>query len=190
MLSQTSYVFDCELLEYYFDVLAPGSDWQSRKQRQLVEGLNSGKLKDKNRAYIYAAALINQGLLPRFSDSSNECVRSWRGLTPLVYNPRYASFLPHYSKPIQQATHWSHWDSLKYIFGHGEDGYAMRTWDNVGVQYGLNALRNLQITIKEFLHLNASVGGWKQPALLKQENFWRLNGQGSFWDFSPWSITI
>jgi len=187
MLSQTLYVFDCELLEYYFDVLAPSPRWRSRKLRQMVEGLNSNQIPTDGIAYIYAAALITQGVLPRWPDSSNECIRSWRGLAPLVNNPRYAHFLSRYSQQLQRTTHWSHWDSLKYIFGHRKDGYAMRTWDNVGVQYGLNALRNRQISIREFLHLNANIGGWKQPNQMVQENFWRINGHGSFWDFSPWS---
>ncbi|WP_432471090.1 DUF6351 family protein [Amphritea sp. HPY] len=187
MLSQTLYAFDCELLEYYFDVMAESPRWRNRQQRQLVEGLNSNEYPADNRAYIYEAAMVAQGLLPRWPDSSSECVRSWRGLTPLVNNPQYAHFLPRYSKTVQKQTHWSHWDSLEYIYGTRPDGYAMRTWDNVGVQYGLNAVRKGQISIREFLHLNASIGGWKQPNEMIQEQFWRLNGQGSFWDFSPWS---
>src|SRR5699024_8792081 len=38
---------------------------------------------------------------------------------------------------------------------------ARSTYDNVGVQYGLQALKNGRITKKEFLRLNAHVGGWK-----------------------------
>src|SRR3546814_3939563 len=50
------------------------------------------------------------------------------------------------------------------IYGTGEDGFARLPWDNVGVQYGLEALRTGVITPAEFLDLNAQVGGWKDSA--------------------------
>ncbi len=59
---------------------------------------------------------------------------------------------------------WTHWDDLVTIYGVGPDGYARSAWDNVGVQYGLDALRDGNITPAEFLDLNAKVGSWK-PAV-------------------------
>ena len=38
-------------------------------------------------------------------------------------------------------------------------GFARQPYDNVGVQYGLAALNNGDITKEEFLHLNEKVGG-------------------------------
>jgi hypothetical protein len=38
-------------------------------------------------------------------------------------------------------------------------GYANRPFDNIGIQYGLDALRNGQITAQQFVDLNAHVGG-------------------------------
>ncbi|MEH6577409.1 MAG: DUF6351 family protein [Amphritea sp.] len=187
MLSQTLYAFDCELLEYYFDVNAESSRWRHWQQRQLVEGLNSKDYPADNKSYLYEAAMVAQGLLPRWPTSSSECVRGWRGLTPLVSNPKFVHFMTRYSEQLQQSTRWSHWDSLKYIYGSRPDGYALRTWDNIGVQYGLRPLKRGQISTREFLHLNANIGGWKSPEEMTQENFWRINGHGSFWDFSPWS---
>ena len=40
---------------------------------------------------------------------------------------------------------------------------ARTPWDNVGVQYGLQALVDGVITPAEFLDLNAKVGSWKEP---------------------------
>jgi hypothetical protein len=57
--------------------------------------------------------------------------------------------------------HWTHWDDLKTIYGVGPDGYARSAWDNVGVQYGLTALRAGHLTPAEFIDLNARVGTWK-----------------------------
>lgn len=38
-------------------------------------------------------------------------------------------------------------------------GYALRPFDNMGVQYGLNALNNRAITVSQFLDLNEKIGG-------------------------------
>jgi hypothetical protein len=51
----------------------------------------------------------------------------------------------------------------------GDDGYARSYWDNVGVQYGLNAVASGQITPEEFLKVNGVVGGWKEPPDFVQE---------------------
>jgi Tannase-like family of unknown function (DUF6351) len=46
------------------------------------------------------------------------------------------------------------------LFGRYPDtGYAMAAFDNVGIQYGLDALRNGQITPQQFADLNAHLGG-------------------------------
>jgi hypothetical protein len=67
------------------------------------------------------------------------------------------------------AVHWTHWEDLKNIYGVGPDGYARQTWDNVGVQYGLQALRDGHITPAEFLDINARAGSWKDPGQMVQE---------------------
>lgn len=46
------------------------------------------------------------------------------------------------------------------VFGHRDtDGFANRPYDNVGVQYGLTALRRGQITAEQFVDLNVKIGG-------------------------------
>jgi hypothetical protein len=68
------------------------------------------------------------------------------------------------------AVHWTHWEDVKNVYGVGPDGYARQTWDNVGVQYGLKALKDGNITPQEFLDLNARVGSWKDPGQMVQES--------------------
>ena len=41
---------------------------------------------------------------------------------------------------------WTHWDDLRNIYGVLPNGDARIPWDNVGVQYGLQALRDGKIT--------------------------------------------
>lgn len=45
------------------------------------------------------------------------------------------------------------------IFGKRHDGVAKRAMDNVGVQYGLNALNSRLITPEQFVDLNQKIGG-------------------------------
>lgn len=53
------------------------------------------------------------------------------------------------------------WDSMVNVYGRDPDtGAARRTLDNVGVQYGLDALRSGVIDLEQFLDLNGSVGGY------------------------------
>ena len=43
-------------------------------------------------------------------------------------------------------------------------GFALRPFDNVGVQYGLGALNAGIITTTQFLNLNEKIGGYDQDA--------------------------
>ncbi|MDR5820447.1 DUF6351 family protein [Caballeronia sp. LZ043] len=47
------------------------------------------------------------------------------------------------------------WSATEQALGHG---FAGRPYDNVGVQYGLNALQNGAISLAQFLDLNQNVG--------------------------------
>jgi hypothetical protein len=157
MVTQTIHVGDCELLEYYMDVTdGDNPKWQDWENRTALIGMNA------------SATVPNpyRGGAP----GSTECVQGWRGLTPLALNPTWFGtstdpLWQHMDPPgVVDTVHWTHWDDLKTIYGVGGDGYARTTWDNVGVQYGLRALRDGFLTPEEFLDLNAQVGSWKAQA--------------------------
>jgi hypothetical protein len=158
MVTQTIHVGDCELLEYYMDVTdATNPKWQNWDNREWLIGLNG------------SATFPNPYTRQAGSD---ECVNGWRGLTPLALNPLWFpdySGLDRMDPDETAAVHWTHWEDLKNVYGVGPDGYARMTWDNVGVQYGLQALRDGHITPQEFLDLNARIGSWKDPADMVQE---------------------
>jgi hypothetical protein len=161
MVTQTIHVGDCELLERYMDV-DDGSNpkWQNWDNREWLEGLNAH------------ATLPNpyRGGAP----GNSECVKGWRGLTPLALNPLwFQSFsgLDRMDPAEMVKQHWTHWNDLQNVYGMEPDGYARMTWDNVGVQYGLKALRDGNITPAEFLNVNARVGSWKDPRDMVQEAF-------------------
>ncbi|MCB0867968.1 MAG: hypothetical protein KDB48_04690 [Solirubrobacterales bacterium] len=54
------------------------------------------------------------------------------------------------------------WDANSNLWGKLPDGKARQVADNVGVQYGLRALLDGQITSAQFLGLNAGAGGLDQ----------------------------
>ena len=54
-------------------------------------------------------------------------------------------------------------DAAKNVYGVDKStGFALRPWDNVGVQYGINALNAGTITKAQFLDLNERIGGIDQ----------------------------
>ncbi len=189
MVTQISYVFDCELLEYYFDEIdSKNSLWQKHENRSLIEGLNADSNRD-NRFY----ELDNWAHLASFrwpnwkTKGLTECAASWRGLTSLIHNPKVMKKARYYSEKVKQKTHWSYWQDLANVYGHSKSGYARDPWDNVGVQYGLKALIEHKIPISQFLKINANIGGWKKPEDMTQVRYWHVAGDAAPSKFSLWS---
>jgi hypothetical protein len=172
MVTQTIHVGDCELLEHYMDVTdAANPKWRNWDDREWLEGLNAH------------ATFPNpyRGGAP----GSTECVNGWRGLLPLAMNPLFGSAgagTERMDPAVMAAVHWTHWEDVKNIYGVGPDGYARQTWDNVGVQYGLKALKDGNITPQEILDVNARAGSWKDPGDMVQEGAPFVPGT-----FDPWS---
>ena len=179
MVTQTIHVGDCELLEHWMDlqVLAnPASKWRVWSNRTWLEGLSSSN------------TIPNpyQPLTPWLAaPGSDECIAGWRGLSPLALNPKFGT-APGITPQQQAQVEWTHWDDAVNVYGRDETGFARRTWDNVGVQYGLQALVDGQITPAEFLDLNAKVGGWKASKDMVQEGCPFVSA-ACFSDIDVWS---
>jgi hypothetical protein len=179
MVTQTIHVGDCELLEHYMDVTDGGnSKWATWANRTWLEGMAA------------SSTIGNpyRGGLPGLT----ECVRGWRGLTPLAMNPLYGTAgagSEHYDPAVLLETKWTHWDDVRNVYGVDADGYGRSTWDNVGVQYGLGALKDGNITPAEFLHLNATAGSWKESKDMIQEGcpFFPAPGCSNPATWDPWS---
>ena len=178
MVTQTIHVGDCELLEHYMDVTDAGNPkWATWTNRTWLEGMAS------------SATIANpyRGGAPGLT----ECVNGWRGLTPLAMNPLFGTAGAEqalYDPAAIAAIKWTHWDDLVNIYGVDAFGYGRSTWDNVGVQYGLAALKAGRITPAEFLKLNATAGSWKESKDMVQEgcpflSFLCANPA----QFDPWS---
>ncbi|TVQ38880.1 MAG: hypothetical protein EA370_05445 [Wenzhouxiangella sp.] len=184
MVTQTIHVGDCELLEHYMDVTDRANPfWRETLNRSLLVGLNATDLlgnpfRDGQLAFGYSAA-----------PGMTECVPAWRGLSPLALNPNFGQARnAEMWEPLSDimAIEWTHMDDLRNIYGVDEDGFARRAVDNVGVQYGLRAFVDGQISVEQFIDLNFHVGGWKPSRDAVQEGF-PFIGNPTPDNFDPWS---
>jgi len=200
MITQTIHVGDCELLEHYFDT-TPNPKWQNVLNRRAIQGLNASvspviggdEASDWNLLYaVYSLLGLNrpQPAQPPGSTTPpplTECRRAWFGLTPLVLNPNFTnvSNLDNLAQGYA-GVDWTHAGDLVNIYGVDGDGFGRSPWDNVGVQYGLQALKDGVITPAEFLDLNARVGSWKEPGDMVMEGIPFVDDTNPF-NFDPWS---
>jgi hypothetical protein len=177
MVTQAVHVGDCELLEFYMDVLDGANPrWATWSNRTLLEGLNASDT-------VFNPYTGSAG--------ASECVIGWRGLSPLALNPLYGYAEGQELYQPQSAVaaiEWSHFGDLVNVFGVADDGFARNYWDNVGVQYGLESVASGQITPAEFLQLNAMVGGWKnEPNMVQEGCPFFPPGCTDFSNWDPWS---
>jgi hypothetical protein len=184
MVTQTIHVGDCELLEHYMDVTdRDNPKWQVTQNRSLLVGFNATD------AVPDPLAGIKRQLGYASAPGTSECVPAWRGLTPLSMNPHYGQAREQekmFPADLMASVQWTHYDDLRNIYGTDDQGDPRVPWDNVGVQYGLQAMLNGDISQEEFLDLNAKIGGWKHPREMVQEGSPFL-GEPSPETFDPWS---
>ncbi len=131
-------VTDCGLLLNYFNNSA--LDWNQQK-RAAVQGHNLQTTTDENNICQNWV----DSFLPLLTPTEN-CVPEEQRYHP-ENNPG--------------GTRCSIQDSLVNIVGRDpETGFARRPLDNVGVQYGLQALLDGTISSDEFIDLNRNIGGF------------------------------
>jgi hypothetical protein len=202
MITQTIHVGDCELLEHYFDKTDRfNPKWQNVQNRRAIEGLNASatpvisgsEALQWNQIYsLYSLLSLNRPMPAQAPTSTTpppltECRRAWFGLTPLTLNPTFTD-VQDLDKLAQGAAgvDWTHAGDLVNIHGTDAQGFGRTGWDNVGVQYGLQALVDGVITPTEFLNLNAGIGSWKEPGQMVTEGFPFIGGFSPA-SFDPWS---
>lgn len=183
MATQVAYSLDCELLEYYFDETARhNKDWQDWEKRKTVLGLSSIQgYPNKFTTYKAIVDLLNFRW-PSFPSGASECSNGWRGSHALINNPHFTGEYYRYAEDIVKNTQWSHWANLNHIYGTDDQGWSNSLFDNEGVQYGLKALRNGDISAETFMHLNSRIGGWKHQDSMTKEYYWHISGHGDLKD--------
>ena len=141
---------DAHLLTHYFAVTNPTGFSDAQKiavsgysgWKALLDAANQSQRADpvpgRKDVEGYASAVWNAAVPPtlRYDPVSNA-----RGARPTVF------------------------DAASSIYGvDPQTGFALRPFDNVGVQYGLAALKAGAITPQAFLDLNERIGGYDQDA--------------------------
>lgn len=173
MVTQTTFVFDCELLQYYFDKLGqPEERWADWSLRQAIEGMHGDPQGENRFRLLFRIARFFRGKWPSAPEGASTCTNGWRGLTPLVNNPHFLRNPEFFSEELRQSIQWSFWSDMRYVFGVDQNGNARSPWGNEGVQYGLRALRRGELSPQEFIDLNGRVGSWRPAAELLDERFW------------------
>jgi hypothetical protein len=202
MVTQAIHIGDCELLEYYMDVVdADNPKWRQPAYRQALQGLNvvhepqnwsEGDIQRFNllaQVYLlFEVPLIENTETSPLLSGQGECRKGWAGLLPLAMNPTFTnvSDLDKLAQPIDDVE-WTHWADLINIYGTDETGFARVPWDNVGVPYGLQAFVDGVIDHDEFVDLNAMVGGWVATADMVAEGFPFTTSIPTPATFDPWS---
>ena len=141
---------DAHLLAHYFDVTALGAFTEA--QQVAISGYKGRK------AFIDAANQAERtDPVPGRADEPGYKSAVWNDAVPaaLRYDPKSN---PGGARPTI-------YDHARNIYGvDPANGFARRTFDNVGVQYGLGALEAGVITPRQFLDLNEGVGGYDADA--------------------------
>ncbi len=129
---------DCRLIENYFANTTTGQNL-SNAQRRSITGMTPDAGGCPNLAS--GADVVN---------ASQGCVET---IVPaaVIFNP--------VTNPT--GIRCTLWDNMVNIYGvDPATGYARRSYDNTGVQYGLQAFQEGAINLKRFLDLNEAIGGY------------------------------
>jgi hypothetical protein len=136
-------VTDCRLLMNFFKT--DPTTWTTEKQT-AVEGYTPGTCRAWDRAFVDVIVATN--------------TRGCGIPAELVYDP--------VKNP--KGARCTMWDTNVATFGRDPlTGFARRSLDSVGVQYGLEALNRGKISTTEFLDLNAKIGGFDNDGHVRAE---------------------
>jgi hypothetical protein len=136
-------VTDCRLLMNVYKT--DPATWTQEKQT-AVEGYTPGTCRAWDRSFIDIIVATN--------------ARGCGIPAELVYDP--------VKNP--KGARCTMWDTNVATYGKDPaTGFARRSLDNVGVQYGLEALNSGAITPREFLDLNEKIGGYDNDGLPRVE---------------------
>jgi len=185
MVTQTIHVGDGMLMEYYMDLVYPTlppeerwedfdeTRWISYEDREVFHGLPGNDEMEHPFWDEHPTYGTEKG--------ASAFMEAWGGLPQLALNPffqkgfpdsgLYADLVEAFGEEKLAATEFTHFNDLREIYGVDEYGWAKTTWDNTGVQYGLQSYREGEVTKEEFLDLNKRIGGWKHTSEFELPDF-------------------
>src|SRR5262245_45500634 len=136
-------VTDCRLLMSFYKT--DPATWTQEKQT-AVEGYTPGTCRAWDRSFINIIVAANAPGCGIPADLVYDAVKNPKGARCTMWDTNVATY--------------------------GRDpatGFARRSLDNVGVQYGLQALNTGALTPKEFLDLNEKIGGYDNDGVPRPE---------------------
>jgi hypothetical protein len=92
-----------------------------------------------------------------------------------------------YSKNIRRRVFWTQWQDNREFYGTDAHGRAPIPWSNEGVQYGLKALQDKEISPQQFIDINSKIGGWLPQEEMTQERYWHASGDSVLKRYSSYS---
>jgi hypothetical protein len=147
--SITDELLDCELLLRYFNETAP-LQWPSPLAQSSVSGHMSMSV---CHAWINAFGFPRSVLDPTVGCAGTPIINTLAGQPTMIGEEYHPETNPEGVRCTVQ-------DFQRALLGVSpETGWAARPWDNVGVQYGLDALLEGSISPEQFVDLNAHIGG-------------------------------
>ncbi|MEX2365605.1 MAG: DUF6351 family protein, partial [Pseudohongiellaceae bacterium] len=149
------------------------------QHRQYIEGMGEPVPAARDITWQISFSQIRAGIWPTPVQGSTQCLEAWNTLSSLVNNPRQGRLQDLVAETLLEEVDWSYWEDLVAIYGRDAIGYANSLWDNDGVQYGLLALREKQLSIVQFLELNRLLGSWVPQADMQAEKISYLPGTDS-----------
>jgi len=170
MVTQTTYALDCDLINNYFTFRAADIErWSNWDDRQLIEGMNSKNDVEQRAGFLQPLNQLISGVFPSIPAGNSVCIRGFFGLSTYINNPRQGFLRDFFHPSIVDEVDWSYWQDMVWLYGVDRYQMAHSTWDNQGVQYGLEALVNGRLTLDEFMDLNRKIGSWKSQSQMKPE---------------------
>jgi hypothetical protein len=170
MVTQATYALDCDLLNNYFTFRAADRErWNDWSERRLIEGMNAANGIEQRAAFLQPLNQLVAGIAPSLPKGNSECIHGWFGLSSYINNPRQGFLVDYFHPSLVEKVNWSYWQDMVWIYGRDSHQMARTTWDNQGVQYGLEALKNGRLSAEEFLDLNRNIGSWKKQYRMKPE---------------------
>jgi uncharacterized tannase-like protein DUF6351 len=153
--STTMEPIDCQLLLSYLDSPAAGPDlWTPAQEAQVFGGQTVSVCQSWVNVYGYNKLGDPSG---NGSNVGPACGVPSKRVYNASSNPGGVRCdLEDYMVNVFGRRPQSLWTHPEHVIGHG---FANNPYDNVGVQYGRNALMSGQITPKQFADLNRAVGG-------------------------------
>lgn len=153
--------FDYPLLGRYFNQLSPQL-WPDKKQRAAIFGGVDADTPTPNPVSGDITAQVSMGLVNSWFTTTDSCTANSPAEEPAwVYDPvrnpgGVRCGMQDFHQQIFGTRPKSAWGPIERQLGRG---FTNSPVDNVGVQYGLEALQRGQISPEQFVDLNLKVGG-------------------------------